>query len=206
MQNRLYKITFGVSVLLLLFCSTGYAGNIDPDFDDSRYAYGENVGWINLEPSLGAGVTVTDTGLEGYAWGENIGWINLSPANYGGVINDGAGNLSGYAWGENVGWINFAPTTSGVTIDPATGVFSGYAWGENIGWINFASVTGGVKTAWRQDAGGSGGGGSGGTCFIATAGHESPMQPYVKMLRKFCDRFLIESSFGKFFVNLYCKY
>ena len=196
MKNSFYKITFGVffSVLLLLFCSTGYAGNIDPDFDDSRYAYGENAGWINLEPSLGSGVTVTDTAVEGYAWGENIGWINLSPANYGGVINDGAGNLSGYAWGENVGWINFAPTVSGVTIDPDTGVFSGYAWGENIGWINFASVTG------------SGGGGSSGGCFIATAAHESPMQPYVKMLRKFCDRFLTESSFGKFFVNLYCKY
>ena len=174
MKNRLYKITFGVflSVLLLLFCSTGYAGNIDPDLDDSRYAYGENVGWINFEPSLGPGVTVTDSGLEGYAWGENIGWINLSPLNYGGVINDGRGNLSGYAWGENVGWINFAPTGSGVTIDPATGVFSGYAWGENIGWINFASVTAEIKTAWRQDAGGSGGGGGGGGssggCFIST--------------------------------------
>jgi len=52
------------------------------------------------------GVVVSNTGLTGYAWGENIGWINLSPTN-GGVLNDGAGNLSGYAWGENIGWINF---------------------------------------------------------------------------------------------------
>jgi hypothetical protein len=43
----------------------------------------------------------------GLVWAENIGWINLSPVSYGGVFNDGAGNLSGYAWGENVGWINF---------------------------------------------------------------------------------------------------
>ena len=162
MKNRLCKISFGViySVLLLLFCNPGYAGNIDPDLDDSRYAYGENAGWINLEPSLGPGVTVTDSMVEGYAWGENIGWINLSPVNFGGVVNDGTGNLSGYAWGENVGWINFAPSTSGVTIDPATGEFSGYAWGENIGWVNLSPTSGGVKTSWS--------GASDGGCFIAT--------------------------------------
>ncbi len=173
MKNRLFKKTLGVffSVVLLLFCNIGYAENIDPDNDDSKYAYGENVGWINLEPSSGSGVTVTDSAVEGYAWGENIGWINLSPTN-GGVDNDGNGNLSGYAWGENVGWINFAPTVSGVTIDPSTGVFSGYAWGENIGWINFAPTSGGVKTSWSSV---SGGGGDGSGCFIATAAYGSQM-------------------------------
>jgi len=119
-------------------------GNIDPNSDGSRYAYGENVGWINFTPTKGPGAVVSSTGLTGYAWGENIGWINLSPAT-GGVVNDGAGNLSGYAWGENIGWINF----NGVKITPSTGEFSGYAWGENIGWINFAPNGKPINTSWR---------------------------------------------------------
>jgi hypothetical protein len=81
----------------------------------------------------------------GLVWAENIGWINLSPVSYGGVFNDGAGNLSGYAWGENVGWINFDPNVAGDSNDYGVkidiyGNFSGYAWGENVGWINFNSA------------------------------------------------------------------
>jgi hypothetical protein len=43
-------------------------------------------------------------------------------------------------------------------------------------------------------------------CFIATAAYGSPMEPYVKILRDFRDSFLLESSFGKAFINLYYKY
>jgi hypothetical protein len=142
-------VIFLLSVFLL-FPLVASAENIDPDNDGSQYAWGENVGWINFEPSQGEGVTVTDSAVTGKAWGENIGWINLSPAT-GGVVNDGAGNLSGYAWGENVGWINFGPTNAGVKIDPATGAFSGKAWEENIGWINFAPDGKPVKTSWRGE-------------------------------------------------------
>jgi len=158
MRNTLFRQTLSIifSLVLLLFCSAVYAENIDPNDNDSQYAYGENVGWLNAEPSgdevPGPGVDVTDSALTGYMWCENIGWINLSPVNYGGVSNDGSGNLSGYAWSENAGWINFAPLYAVVTIDPDTGEFSGFAWGENIGWINFAQNTGGrVKTEWRGD-------------------------------------------------------
>lgn len=131
----------------------GYAAeNIDPENDDSQLAYGENIGWLNAEPwgDGGPGVEVTNAELTGYIWSENIGWINLSPLNYGGVLNDGAGNLSGYAWGENIGWINFAPSGGGVVIDVSTGIFSGKAWGENIGWIDFQnlSVPYHVQTEW----------------------------------------------------------
>ena len=147
-----------VSVLaLLLFCGAALAENIDPDNDGSQYAWSENVGWINLQPrgDGGPGVEVEDTVLTGYMWGENIGWINMAPTE-GGVLNDGAGNLSGYAWGENVGWIKFAPTYGGVFIDPATGEFRGYAWGENIGWINFDPNGFSAKTSWRGDTDGDG--------------------------------------------------
>jgi hypothetical protein len=135
--------------------SVTYAGNIDPDDNGLHFAWCENVGWINLRPSWGPGITVSDTAVTGMAWGGNIGWVNFSPA-LGGVVNDGDGNLSGYAWGENVGWINFAPTGGSVSIDSA-GVFSGYAWGENIGWCNFAPTSGSVKTSWTPpDADGDG--------------------------------------------------
>lgn len=127
------------SAILILSFTSAYADNIDPDNDGSQYAYGENVGWLNFEPNQDLGVTVSKTLLTGYVWAENIGWINLSPASYGGLVNDGSGNLSGYAWGENVGWINFSPANGGVTID-LDGNFSGWAWGENIGWINFNSA------------------------------------------------------------------
>lgn len=139
-MNKVNIFGLAVSVLFFLMCCGNLcAENIDPYDANNQYAWGENVGWINFEPSEGPGVTVSDANLTGFIWAENIGWINLSPENYGGVFNDGAGLLSGYAWGENIGWINFGPDYGGVTID-ADGNFAGYAWGENIGWINFNSA------------------------------------------------------------------
>ena len=130
---------FGILAVLVFTTGPALAENIDPYDDGSQYAYGENVGWLNFEPSEGPGVHVSADKLTGYVWAENIGWINLSPASYDGVVNDGSGNLSGYAWGANVGWINFGPNYGGVTID-GDGDFDGWAWGENIGWINFNSA------------------------------------------------------------------
>jgi len=170
MKNRLLTQTLAAifSVLLLLFCSDGYAENIDPNDDDTQYAYGENVGWLNAEPNGdgGDGVEVTDADLTGYIWVENIGWVSLSCENTSscgtvdyGVANDGRGNLSGYAWGENVGWISFCCENTascgtvnyGVKIYPS-GQFRGYAWGENVGWVSLKStgaIPFGVMTAWR---------------------------------------------------------
>jgi len=154
--------TLLVTVLLLLLSAlVSLAENIDPNDDDSQYAYGENIGWINFEYLLPdadqpGGATVTDYDLTGFIWAENIGWINLDP-NFGGVTNDGTGLLSGYAWGENVGWINFNPPVPGdpnhygVTIDQE-GNFDGWAWGQNIGWIHFRSntpVAYKIQTSWK---------------------------------------------------------
>ena len=144
-------MVLSIFVMIGMGAITAHAENIDPDNDDSQYAYGENVGYLNFEPggNGGSGAEVTNSAVTGYVWGENIGWINLSPVSYGGVVNDGAGNLSGYAWGENVGWINFKPTGGGVTIG-ADGVFDGWAWGENIGWIHLKNlaIPYKVKTSW----------------------------------------------------------
>ena len=137
------KIIAILTILLSLECSI--AENIDPYNDNMQYAWSENTGWLNFEPDTGNGVQVQRDSLTGFIWSENIGWINLSPMAYGGVFNDGNGNLSGYAWSENVGWINFNPvvagdpTDYGVKID-IDGTFFGYAWSENIGWINFGLV------------------------------------------------------------------
>ena len=149
-NHRLFRALLVGLILLLVSVTVALAAsNIDPTH---KWAWGTNVGWINLNPDNG-GVTVYSDHLEGYAWGENISWIRLGTYEGGdthtyandaadtyGVNNDGVGNLSGYAWGKDVGWINFAPTNGGVTIDPVTGAFDGYAWGENIGWIHFRTV------------------------------------------------------------------
>lgn len=136
-----------------------FPGNIDPANSGAHVAYGENIGWINLRPGRGPGLTVTDTAISGFAWSENVGWINFNPANGSGVTNDGAGNLAGYAWSENAGWISLSCTNTtscgrvnyGVRID-GSGKFTGHAWGENIGWIRFApegAVPFGTTTSWR---------------------------------------------------------
>src|SRR5438552_9957064 len=117
------KLVRGTVLALAIGAVTALAGQvfaetINPNSDNSKFAYAENVGWINAEPSgnNGPGVQVSGTKLTGYMYGETIGWINMNCANNStcastgnyGVTNDGAGHLSGYAWAENAGWISFS--------------------------------------------------------------------------------------------------
>jgi len=150
-----------LAIPILLAGGLAFAENIDPGNDGSKYAWAENLGWINAQPSGpgGPGVQVSDSGLTGWAWSENAGWISFSCTNRScaggsyGVTNNGCGALSGYAWSENAGWINFAPTGAGVVIVPSTGIFSGRAWSENAGWITFSSAGANpyqVATGWRR--------------------------------------------------------
>ncbi|MFA6609092.1 MAG: hypothetical protein WCT07_04280, partial [Candidatus Paceibacterota bacterium] len=118
-----------------------------------KYAWGENIGWINFGAS-DSNVQITDSAITGYAWSANYGWINLNPLT-GGILNDGAGNLSGYAWGENLGWIDFAD----VSIN-SSGEFMGYAVIENdssrislnCANTSCASSDFKVKTDWRPQS------------------------------------------------------
>ena len=133
-----------VFVFLTGFADLSFASETDGTISSTyKYAWGENIGWINFGTSNGD-VHITDSGLSGYALGENTGWIYL-----GDVSNDGEGNLSGHAWGENIGWIKFNPTNGGVIIN-SSGEFTGSALGENTGWIIFdCGTTACVKTDWR---------------------------------------------------------
>ena len=153
-NNRRLKTLFLSLLFALFLAQDGWCDNIDPDNDGSKYAYGENVGWLHFGTRDG-NVIVTDANFTGYVWAENIGWVNLDPC-YGGVVNDGTGLLSGHAWGENVGWVNFNPQVPGdpshygVTVN-TEGDFDGWAYGENIGWIHFRAtipVAYKVRTSW----------------------------------------------------------
>ncbi len=137
---RLYLpalIFFAVIAGSFLFAAAS-TGTIDGTY---KYAWGENVGWINFGTTNG-NIQIGDSALVGYAWSENYGWINLAPSQSG-VKNDGSGNLSGYAWGEKLGYIDFG----GVTIS-STGTFTGIASGTLSGRINFDCTNCRVVTDW----------------------------------------------------------
>ena len=91
----MYRSRIASFLVVALFSgAAGASENIDPQNDGSQYAYGENVGWLNTEPSGegGPGIEVSDSGLAGWLWGENVGWISLSCANT--VVQEWAGPTS----------------------------------------------------------------------------------------------------------------
>ena len=117
-----------INIFLMIICSISVFGLLHAD---NSYYYSENTGWHNYK-----NVQVGSSALSGWIWGENIGWIKLDPTG-GGVKVDNQGNCTNYAYGENVGWIKFNPTGGGVTVSRSSASLKGWAWGENIGWIKF---------------------------------------------------------------------
>lgn len=144
----------GVTVVLVTAGAACAQSNID---ESLKYAWQENIGWMNWRDADGgdAGVVVGESFLSGWIWTENCGWISVGDGTPGGgdmylndvgsdhgvnIANDGT--LSGFGWGENIGWINFDTEAAlgafgdEARFDAKSGRFRGYAWGENVGWFN----------------------------------------------------------------------
>jgi hypothetical protein len=123
-----------------------------------KYAYGANIGWVDLRADATNGAVIGQFICSGYIYSANTGWIklgsgfptngiyyqNLSASDFG-VNQDGHGNLRGYAYGANIGWIHFEDTGA-PKVDLATGNFSGYAWSANVGWISLSNAVAYVKS------------------------------------------------------------
>ncbi len=122
------------------------------------YAYGANMGWLNMRGDATNGAVVGWSFCTGSVWSANCGWISLgqgptngwaytnASTNDWGVNHDGYGLLSGCAYGANIGWVVFEQTYGKPTVNLFTGVLSGYAWGANVGWISLSNTWAFVRT------------------------------------------------------------
>lgn len=166
------KIVFSFSfTLLLLLAGPALASETVGTINASHaYAWGENIGWINLAPTNSSdeyvGLTITDSGLTGYGWSSKYGWINFQPSNSSqGVSNTTAGSLSGSAWVSGLGWLDL----SGISIGE-NGVFAGTvgSTGSTVGRVTFDCDNCSVQTDWRPTSArtATGSGSEGGSGFI----------------------------------------
>ena len=141
--------------LLLPVYAAGADSTIDPGH---RYAYGANVGWVDMRADGTNGAVIGQFVCSGYLYGAAMGWVSVgsgSPTNgyrYTnsgnddfGVNHDGHGNLRGDAWGANVGWLVFEDTGA-PGVDLLTGNLSGYVWGANVGWIALSNLQAYART------------------------------------------------------------
>ena len=127
---------------------------------------------------------------------------------------DSQGNVSGSSW-SNL----YNQSDSGTCIVNSSGEFVAslnggailYGTIDTSGniqgiWYNPSTGDGGTLSGSKKTTSVSSSGGGGGGCFIATAAYGSLMEPHVKILRDFRNRFLLANSFGKAFVQFYYKY
>lgn len=145
-------------MLVVALAAAGLSARADSSIDPAHpYAYGANIGWVNLRGDSATGVVVGAYACSGWAWSANCGWISFGNGPAGGVqysqaagdwgVNhNGAGSLSGYAYGANIGWIAFVPSRGNPSINLLTGELSGHAWGANVGWIGFSNTHAVAKT------------------------------------------------------------
>jgi hypothetical protein len=78
--------------------------------------------------------------------------------------------------------------------------------GNTSGNSNEVALSAGTAVNNAANDSASTGSGGGGGCFIATAAYGSLLEPHVRLLRQFRDRFLLTNGPGKIFVKNYYKY
>ncbi|MBI4994285.1 hypothetical protein HZC21_01415 [Candidatus Peregrinibacteria bacterium] len=139
--KKIFSLTLSAFAVLIV---SGFL-SLQPISEPSAYA--QNTGG---SISYGATLDTSTGALGGYAWGDNIGWINMNGATYdvkvatangtnggtcGASLNKG--DVYGYAWTDTVGWMDFCgthvdldalsepkpetPPTNGTTTTPDSG-------------------------------------------------------------------------------------
>jgi hypothetical protein len=111
------------------------------------------------------------------------------------------GNTQWYTWNAASGWqqipATFSQTGSGDTKVVFTKTDGGTSDADGLADGVIIDPSGPGAPAVQVSGGGGGG------CFIATAAYGSAMEPHVKLLRDFRDRFLLTNYLGKRFVDFY---
>lgn len=148
------------AVLILTGITALHAENVDPESTGLHWAWSENAGWINAQPSGpgGPGLEADNSTVRGWLWSANVGWISANCSNTNSCVKvdyglslkpnlekPGRMHLVGRIWSENAGWIvshclvtdSCDQVSYGLEVEIETGLVQGYAWSENMGWLSF---------------------------------------------------------------------
>ena len=207
-SNDIYEMTN--NRYFFVYSQGCYAGSIDGlNLDHSyefRDCFGEEI--TNGNSDGGAFAYIGNSRYSWYYPGSYvIGASNLAQKEFVEAITSGNSRKIGVANQKSktdlpldsqlYRWIAFETNLIGC---PATDISSLYLSGSNDTENESSDNTSSVYNPPPNTGGGGGG------CFIATAAYGSLIEPHVKILRKFRDRFLITNIIGRSFVNLYYKY